>query len=145
MNTLLTVRDIEDLLRRGEAVPETARLTPAARDVLRASASPLRQTGASAATGGTNGAGTAVKTAAEPIGLDLEVEWSLGADPSSPAEIEAYFRSVAVEALKRRICDIGRRVWEKDYVDGDGGNITVRVGDGLVLCTPTLISKGFMR
>jgi L-fuculose-phosphate aldolase len=41
--------------------------------------------------------------------------------------------------------DIGRRIWEKDYVDGNGGNITVRVGDDLVLCTPTLISKGFMQ
>ncbi len=43
------------------------------------------------------------------------------------------------------MCDIGRRIWEKDYVDGNGGNITIRVGDNLVLCTPTLISKGFMR
>ena len=145
MNTLLTVRDIEDLLRRGEAVPETARLTPAARDVLRASASPLRQTGASAVTGGTNGAGTAVKTTGEPIVPDLEFKWTPGADPRTPAEIEAFFRSPAIEALKRRICDIGRRIWEKDYVDGNGGNITARVGDGLVLCTPTLISKGFMR
>ena len=43
------------------------------------------------------------------------------------------------------MCDIGRRMWEKDYVDGNGGNITVRVSDELVLCTPTLISKGFMK
>jgi L-fuculose-phosphate aldolase len=42
------------------------------------------------------------------------------------------------------MCDMGRRLWTKDYTDGNGGNITVRVGDNLVLCTPTLICKGFM-
>ena len=43
------------------------------------------------------------------------------------------------------MCDIGRRMWSKDYTDGNGGNLTIRVGDNLVLCTPTLISKGFMQ
>jgi L-fuculose-phosphate aldolase len=43
------------------------------------------------------------------------------------------------------MCDIGRRMWEKNYTDGNGGNLTIRVGDNLVLCTPTLISKGFMK
>ena len=31
------------------------------------------------------------------------------------------------------------------YVDGNGGNISVRVATDLVLCTPTLVSKGFMQ
>jgi L-fuculose-phosphate aldolase len=30
-------------------------------------------------------------------------------------------------------------------VDGNGGNIAIRVGDDIALCTPTLVSKGFMK
>ena len=36
-------------------------------------------------------------------------------------------------------------MWAEDDVDGNVVNNTVRVGDNLVLCTPTLISKGFMK
>jgi L-fuculose-phosphate aldolase len=140
MNDLLTARDVEDLLRRGEAVPVTARLTPSARDALQARASLLPQRN-----GTSSAPAPAAAAAAEPAVPDLEFKWSPGADPKTPAQLEAYFRSPAIAALKQRICDIGRRIWEKDYVDGNGGNITVRVGDNLVLCTPTLISKGFMR
>jgi len=35
-------------------------------------------------------------------------------------------------------------MWAREYTDGNGGNLTIRVGDNLVLCTPTLVSKGFM-
>jgi L-fuculose-phosphate aldolase len=41
--------------------------------------------------------------------------------------------------------EIGRRLWERAYVDGNGGNLAIRVGDDLALCTPTLVSKGFMK
>ena len=57
---------------------------------------------------------------------------------------ERLFRSREVNAQKDRICDIGRRLWQRAYVDGNGGNVSVRVSDELVLCTPTLVSKGFM-
>ncbi|HET9594677.1 MAG TPA: L-rhamnose isomerase, partial [Anaeromyxobacteraceae bacterium] len=60
------------------------------------------------------------------------------------SEAEDVFRSPAVEAQKARILDMGRRLWQRAYVDGNGGNISVRVTDDLVLCTPTLVSKGFM-
>ena len=64
----------------------------------------------------------------------------------SPADgAERLSQSPAVQALKLEICDIGRRLWQRAYVDGNGGNISVRVSDDLVLCTPTLISKGFMK
>jgi L-fuculose-phosphate aldolase len=52
--------------------------------------------------------------------------------------------SPEITVLRERMADIGERIWNKDYVDGNGGNLTIRVGDNLVLCTPTLISKGFM-
>ena len=47
--------------------------------------------------------------------------------------------------LKEQLCDIGRRMWQREYVDGNGGNLAIRVGQDLALCTPTLVSKGFMQ
>ncbi len=64
---------------------------------------------------------------------------------SSKAEIEAHFNSPKLNALKAQICDVGRRLWQRAYVDGNGGNIAIRVGEDIALCTPTLVSKGFMK
>jgi L-fuculose-phosphate aldolase len=47
--------------------------------------------------------------------------------------------------LKLQICEVGRRLWQRAYVDGNGGNIAIRVGEDIALCTPTLVSKGFMK
>ncbi|MCR9010927.1 class II aldolase/adducin family protein [Gabonibacter chumensis] len=55
------------------------------------------------------------------------------------------FYAEEIERLKELICDIGRRMWQRNYVDGNGGNISVRLNDSMVLCTPTYISKGFMK
>jgi L-fuculose-phosphate aldolase len=40
---------------------------------------------------------------------------------------------------------VGRRLWQRAYVDGNGGNIAIRVGDDIAICSPTLVSKGFMK
>lgn len=64
---------------------------------------------------------------------------------SPKAELEAYFNSPPIHALKEKMCDIGRRMWERNYVDGNGGNLCIRVGEDIALCTPTLVSKGFMK
>ena len=60
-------------------------------------------------------------------------------------QAERVFNSPEAHAFKTQICDIGRRLWSRAYVDGNGGNISVRLGEDWVLCTPTLISKGFMK
>jgi L-fuculose-phosphate aldolase len=44
--------------------------------------------------------------------------------------------------LKAQIIGAGQRLWQREYVDGNGGNISARITDELVLCTPTLCSKG---
>jgi len=56
----------------------------------------------------------------------------------------AFFNSPKIRALKLQFCDMGRRLWTRAYVEGNGGNMAVRVGENLALCTPTLVSKGFM-
>jgi L-fuculose-phosphate aldolase len=47
--------------------------------------------------------------------------------------------------LKEEICDIGRRIYAKGFAAGNDGNITYRLSENEVLCTPTMICKGFMK
>ncbi len=47
--------------------------------------------------------------------------------------------------LRLDICEAGRRLWQRGLVASNDGNISARLGDGTVLCTPTGVSKGFMR
>ncbi len=46
--------------------------------------------------------------------------------------------------LKEQICEIGRRIYNRGFAAANDGNISVRVSDNVVLCTPTMICKGFM-
>ena len=54
----------------------------------------------------------------------------------------AAFRSPQADSLRAEIVAVGHKLWQRAYVDGNGGNISVRLGDKYVLCTPTMISKG---
>jgi L-fuculose-phosphate aldolase len=47
--------------------------------------------------------------------------------------------------LKEQICEIGRRSYAKGFAAANDGNITTRLNDREVLCTPTMVSKGFLR
>ncbi|MCA9153250.1 MAG: class II aldolase/adducin family protein [Pirellulaceae bacterium] len=47
--------------------------------------------------------------------------------------------------IKQDICEIGRRIYNKGFAAANDGNITVRVSDNEVLCTPTMHSKGFLK
>lgn len=49
-----------------------------------------------------------------------------------------------IEEAKEAIIDIGRRMYERDFVAANDGNISIRVGDDAILSTPTGVSKGFM-
>ncbi len=50
-----------------------------------------------------------------------------------------------IHRVKQDICEIGRRIYNKGFAAANDGNITVRVGDNEVLCTPTMHSKGFLK
>ncbi|MCG8448021.1 MAG: class II aldolase/adducin family protein [Pirellulales bacterium] len=49
------------------------------------------------------------------------------------------------EQLKRQICEIGSRMYQRGLVAGTDGNVTVRLTENEVLCTPTMVCKGFMQ
>jgi L-fuculose-phosphate aldolase len=140
MKQVISVKDLEELVRTGRdihSLPSDALLTPSARDFLR----DLEVNG--------NGKYTTPVAAAAPVAPAPPVQAAAPSKPvtsqSSKAEIEAFFNSPSIHELKLQICDVGRRLWQRAYVDGNGGNIGIKVGDDLVLCTPTLISKGFMK
>src|SRR6266481_1716845 len=130
MKQVISVKDLEEMVRSGKDVrvlPDGALLTPSARDFLR----DLE---------GANSYKASPASDAKPSQPERPVT-----SKSPKAEIDAYFNSPKVNALKGQICDIGRRLWQRAYVDGNGGNIAVRVGEDIALCTPTLVSKGFMK
>ncbi len=47
--------------------------------------------------------------------------------------------------IKEQMCDIGRRIWMKGFCAGNEGNHSYRIGPDRFLCTPTGISKGFLK
>lgn len=46
--------------------------------------------------------------------------------------------------IKKEICEIGNRIYNKGMVAANDGNISVKISDNEFLCTPTGVSKGFM-
>ena len=52
---------------------------------------------------------------------------------------------VNLHKIKQEICDIGDRLYKKGFAAANDGNISYRVSENEVVCTPTLICKGFMK
>jgi L-fuculose-phosphate aldolase len=137
MKTVISAKDVEELLRKGgdlRSLPEDAIYTPSARDLLREARSPLPDRGGTRAPLATSHLTRAAGAA----------NLNTGAS-TPPGDLERFFHSAEISNLKAQVCDVGRRLWNRAYVDGNGGNISIRVGDNRVLCTPTLVSKGFMK
>ncbi|MGB9408851.1 MAG: class II aldolase/adducin family protein [Terracidiphilus sp.] len=93
----------------------------------------MQQTAVPVAEQGRKAAQVAPETsfASRPEALNIEETSPLAAASSPEAE-----------AFRQEIIRAGRKLWERQYVDGNGGNISVRLGSRYVLCTPTMVSKG---
>jgi L-fuculose-phosphate aldolase len=126
-------RDLETIVGRGVReihVRPGAIFTPSARDLVR----DLGLTVVAAARAG---------SAPTPAGGG---GYGAGASPavaSSPAA-EAAFRSPEAVTIKKEIVAAGHKLWKRGYVDGNGGNISCRLNERWVICTPTLLSKADM-
>ena len=55
-------------------------------------------------------------------------------DDGYPSDLEA----------KRDILEVGRRMYAKNFVASNDGNISCKVSDRTLWCTPTGVSKGYM-
>jgi L-fuculose-phosphate aldolase len=50
-----------------------------------------------------------------------------------------------IHKIKQEICDIGERIYRKGFAAANDGNISYRASENEVVCTPTMISKGYMK
>lgn len=46
--------------------------------------------------------------------------------------------------IKKEMCEIGKRVYNRGMVAANDGNFSVKISENEILCTPTGVSKGFM-
>ncbi len=47
--------------------------------------------------------------------------------------------------IKQEICHVGRKLYAKGFAAANDGNISYRISDKVVLCTPTMVSKGELK
>ncbi|HWA95474.1 MAG TPA: class II aldolase/adducin family protein [Terracidiphilus sp.] len=67
---------------------------------------------------------------------------ALKVPPREDPTPSAAANSFEAENLRAEMIRVGHKLWQRQYVDGNGGNISVRLGTKYVLCTPTMLSKG---
>ena len=138
---VVALRDAEAAARNGATelvICSRGVVTPSARDFLQQRGLALRKADQPAAVcSGCNGCSGCKSGGAEaPRGLKPALQMP---------ELERLFHSPEAEAIKAEIVNVGRKLWQRMYVDGNGGNISYRLGPDAVICTPTLISKADLR
>jgi L-fuculose-phosphate aldolase len=129
---VLAMRDAKNALAAGAThvrIGERCVVTPSARDF-------LRQHDIELVTGG-----TAAVAAAAPARSTGEAAVEPPIKKTKSAANPRLFTTPEAEAVKVEICAVGRKLWNRAYVDGNGGNISYRIGPNEVICTPTLVSK----
>lgn len=67
------------------------------------------------------------------------------ASQARPPADPRLFSTPQAKEIKREICTVGRKLWLRQFVDGNGGNISYRIGPNEVICTPTMLSKFDLR
>jgi L-fuculose-phosphate aldolase len=125
---LVAMRDVQEALTAGATSIVTAAncvVTPSARDFLQQHGIEL------IADASSNAASAAV------VASSLAQATAAGPAPAN----RRLFTTPEAEAVKKEICATGRKLWMRQFVDGNGGNISYRIGPNEVLCTPTLVSK----
>ena len=150
---VLSMRDAQSAVTAGATqvrVCEKCVITPSARDFLRqheielvtgavAAAAPAPMPKPAAPTPAATSSGGSSKARI------INVAGSGGGAKSAPVVRKApdprLFNTPEAEAIKLEICAVGKKLWNRQYVDGNGGNISYRIGPNEVLCTPTLVSK----
>ena len=122
---VLAMRDAQSALATGATHMQVCKrcvITPSARDF-------LRQNDIELVIGGSTVVAAASSSEASPVAATRS--------PANPR----LFSTPEAEAIKLEICAVGRKLWNRAYVDGNGGNISYRIGPNEVLCSPTLVSK----
>lgn len=133
---VVALRDVKAAIAGGATelvLAPRAVLTPSARDLLRQHDGALRL--------GPQPAGSAVQPAAAGAGAGTARPAAVAANGAA----QRLFESAEAAAVKAEIVAVGRKLWQRQYVDGNGGNISCRIGENAVISTPTLVSKADLR
>jgi L-fuculose-phosphate aldolase len=142
---VLTMRDVQSAVAAGATQVRVAQrcvVTPSAHDFLRQNGIELvmgaivGRPAISQGTNASNGNATAriINVAG---GSSAPRNATATRSPADPR----LFTTPEAEAVKLEICAVGKKLWNRQYVDGNGGNISYRIGPNEVICTPTLVSK----
>ena len=130
---VVAMRDVQEAAAAGASrilISENCIVTPAARDFLQQKKIAIVANGSASGGGG--------EAAVSP---GIPVPTSSSAIAGRPAPNPKLFTTPEAEAVKKEICAVGRKLWMRQFVDGNGGNISYRIGPNEVICTPTLVSK----
>jgi L-fuculose-phosphate aldolase len=133
---LVAMRDAKSALAAGATrlvIAENCVVTPSARDFLSQHNIDV-VTGCSVKAASSTQTTPAAYGVAKPVGNSSAVQGRPAANPR-------LFFTPEAEAVKKEICEVGRKLWMRQFVDGNGGNISYRIGPNEVICTPTLVSK----
>lgn len=98
------------------------------------------------ATGVSLRAGAVVTPSARDLAGSRGIAITFDGSAAGPAQAKKtkwddLLNSPEAERIKAEIITTGRKLWQRQYVDGNGGNISHRLNDEAVICTPTLCSK----
>ena len=130
---LVAMRDAQSALAAGAnrmLIGENCVVTPSARDFLAQHNIALVTAGKATAQAAKTSAPAAAPMAA-----------AAARRKAAAPRIQSCFHTPEAEAIKKEICAVGRKLWMRQFVDGNGGNISYRIGPNEVICTPTLVSK----
>jgi len=111
---LVSLRDAQEAVAAGATsivIAEKCVVTPSARDFLQ-----QRNVSLEAAGNGTSAIAVPVAVAHE------------GSSPVRPAANPRLFSTPEAEEIKKEICATGKKLWLRQFVDGNGGNISYRIG-----------------
>ena len=125
---LFAQRDAEDFVKTGAKefrFNRDTRLTPGAKDVF---------------------IEAGIKTVFDDSASAPETAVAVSGGSNSPkSDDEKLWNSAAVQSVKEQFCDMGRRMWIREFTDGNGGNISCKVAENRYVITPTGVSKGFLK
>ncbi len=134
---VLSMRDAQSAVSAGAThvrVCEKCVITPSARDFLRQHEIELLTGAAAAATPAPTPKPTPAPVAASSGGTKARIINVAGGGnaKSTPVTHRApdprLFTTSEAEAIKLEICAVGKKLWNRQYVDGNGGNISYRIG-----------------
>jgi L-fuculose-phosphate aldolase len=133
---VLTGKNLEAAVSAGAreiVLAEGVVITPTARDI-------IRRVGL-AVVNSHDGAAAPVRESANPRSIPPAPSAAGLVPPRYARSDEAILNSPEAQVIKQEMIRVGRKLWDRQYVDGNGGNITYRITPDRVICTPTLLSK----